>query len=910
MAAFARLPPRLQQAIVARLGWTTLRPVQDLAGEAILDGKNAVVLAPTAGGKTEASMFPVLGGLLTSPPRAVGALYVAPIKALLNNQEDRLGLYTEMIGLRRFLWHGDVPQNERTAFLRDPAELLMTTPESLEVMLVSPKVATQDLFADLRYVVVDEVHAMAGTDRGAHLMSVLERLARFTSHDIQRIGLSATVGNPAAILAWLQGSSKRDAVVVDPPKTPRPREVRMYLDGTIDELAVRAAEQARGKKSLFFCQSRAMTESVADRMRDRGTEVFVHHSSVSLEERRLAEEHFARGRDTAIVCTSTLELGIDVGDLDAVFQANAPATVSSFLQRMGRTGRREGTTANTTFFCDDPESVLFAAAIVELAREGWVETIPPQTRCWPALVHQLFARILQHGGVGRERAWEQLARVTDFGGVTPAEYEEVIDYMLRRGFLFEAGGLLSLGDHAERVYGRRNFMELYAVFSTPQYYRVLTGSGKEIGALEQDFVDDLVADMTSFLLGGRAWLVSGINHQDRVVTVVPAPRGKKPSWGGFAPKLIGFEICQKVRRLLSSDDELPYLAGDAAAALASYRDDFRELLRRTGNTLQVDEHAVRWWTFAGGRINQTLRHALQQVGGWKIVADNFHLRIEGDGLSQDAVAKAIAEIAADAFWTDLSIWERIIAALPPYRLSKFQPALPPRFQQEMIGRYLLDLDGTRAFLTGRQGAVGAADLLQEALARAARPAEPSAEEPRREGAQPQLPIRFIATLDGLVALCRELEGLPSSLIALDVETTLFDRALCTIQIGTPTFNAIVDAMAVGDLSPLANVLEGAQVMKVIHNATFERSVLRKVNLTIGNIFDTLTTSRRLRGRNTPGGHSLAACCRRELGIELDKTEQTSDWTRRPLTARQLAYAAMDVELLLALAERFRAEMLV
>lgn len=907
MGAFARLPPRLQQAIVSRLGWTSLRPVQELATGAILDGKNCVVLAPTAGGKTEASMFPVLGGLLESPPRSVGAIYVAPIKALLNNQEDRLGLYTEMIGLRRFLWHGDIPQNERKTFLREPAELLMTTPESLEVMLVSPKVKTAELFADLRYVVIDEVHAMAGTDRGAHLMSVLERLARFTQHDIQRIGLSATVGNPHAILEWLRGSSEREGAVVDPPKTPQPREVRVHLDGSIAELAVRAADRARGKKSLFFCQSRATSEAVADRMRGRGTDVLVHHSSVSLEERRLAEERFARGRDTAIVCTSTLELGIDVGDLDAVFQANAPATVSSFLQRMGRTGRREGTTANTTFFCDDPESVLFAAAIVELAREGWVESIAPQTRCWPALVHQLFAMILQHGGVGRERAWEQLSRVPDFGGVALAEYDDVVDYMLRRGFLFEAGGLLSLGDKAERVYGRKNFMELYAVFSTPQYYRVVTTNGNEIGALEQSFVDDLVAEMTSFLLGGRAWLVSAISHPDRVVTVVPAPRGKKPTWGGFAPKLIGFEICQRVRRLLESDVELPYLADDAASAMTEYREDFRELLRRTGHALQVDEHAVRWWTFAGGRINQTLRYALQQVSGWKIVADNFHLRIEGDGVTHQSVLLAIDTVAGEVFWSDFDVWERIIASLPPYRLSKFQPALPPRFQQEMIGRYLLDLEGARAFLTGRPGADGAARLLHEALARAAFPAEVP-EAPRPGAAQPQRPIRFVATFTALLELVRELEREP--VIALDVETTLVDRDLCTVQLGTRSFNAVVDAMAVGDLAPLEAILDHGEIVKVIHNATFERSVLRRMNLSITNVFDTLQTSRRLRGRNAAGGHSLAACCRRELGLELDKTEQTSDWTRRPLSPRQLAYAALDVEVLMALHERFKAEMLV
>ena len=177
MSVFARFPPRLQQAIVARLGWSSLRPVQEEAGAALLDGCNAVVLAPTAGGKTEAALFPILAELMESPAQGVAAIYVAPIKALLNNQSHRLDLYTEMVGLRRFVWHGDTADHERRGFLREPCELLMTTPESLEVMLMSPRVDAGALFRDLRFVVVDEVHALAGTDRGAHLMSVVERLA-------------------------------------------------------------------------------------------------------------------------------------------------------------------------------------------------------------------------------------------------------------------------------------------------------------------------------------------------------------------------------------------------------------------------------------------------------------------------------------------------------------------------------------------------------------------------------------------------------------------------------------------------------------------------------------------------------------------------------------------------------------
>jgi ATP-dependent Lhr-like helicase len=279
VSVFARFAPRLQQAVVSRLGWSSLRPVQEEAGEALLAGDNAIILAPTAGGKTEASMFPTLSQLVEDGPVGVGALYVAPIKALLNNQADRLGLYTEMVGLRRFVWHGDTQQHARRQFLQEPTELLMTTPESLEVMLVSRRVDEHKIFADLRTVIIDEVHALAGSDRGAHLMSVLERLARISKHDVQRIGLSATVGNPKAILAWLQGSSRRPGRVIDPPKQPGRRQLLVVHRPDLAELSRDAARISRGQKSLFFCQSRSTTEAVAEYMRRAGTAVFVHHSA-------------------------------------------------------------------------------------------------------------------------------------------------------------------------------------------------------------------------------------------------------------------------------------------------------------------------------------------------------------------------------------------------------------------------------------------------------------------------------------------------------------------------------------------------------------------------------------------------------------------------------------------------------
>ncbi len=691
VSVFARFAPRLQEAIVARLGWSSLRPVQELAGEALLSGKNAVILAPTAGGKTEASMFPALSGMVTDQPDGVGALYIAPIKALLNNQAERLGLYTEMVGLRRQVWHGDTPENERRRFLKEPAELLMTTPESLEVMLVSQRVDAVKLFGDLRIVVIDEIHALAGSDRGAHLISVLERIAKLSRHDVQRVGLSATVGNPEAILDWLQGTSQREGQVVDPPKQPARRQLLVIHRPSLPALVSDAADLARDCKSLFFCQARSAAEAVAEQMRRAGTTVFVHHSAVSREERLLAEERFHQGSDTCIVCTSTLELGIDVGDLDKVLQSDAPDTVGSFLQRMGRTGRREGQAANTTFFCETADSVLQVIALIELAKSGWVESIEINDRCWPVLIHQLLAMALAADGVPTEEAWEHLSAVPDFRGIDRAEFDRLLEWMIDDASLVMASGRLVLGPTAELRFGRRNFMELFAVFSSPVNYTVQTVAGQVLGTLGQDFVDQLAEGVSCFLLAGRPWAILHVQHDDRRIHVEPAPRGKQPTWGGFLPQFLGQSLCLKIRDVLASDESFAYLSPQAIEVLAEQREEHTDVASADSDGIIEIGNEIHWWTFAGGRNNSTLRYMLKALGGdWTITADNLLLRIRGSDLTMAHFRQVLNMLRTAQVWNDAELWQSVSASLPAYRLSKFQPLMPDWVEQEVVAEYLLN----------------------------------------------------------------------------------------------------------------------------------------------------------------------------------------------------------------------------
>ncbi len=898
MTVFARFAPRLQEAIATRVGWSSLRPVQELAGEALLDGHNAVVLAPTAGGKTEAAIFPTLSMLMQADVGGLGALYIAPIKALLNNQAERLGRYTEMVGLSRFVWHGDTPTNERTRFLREPADLLMTTPESLEVMLVSQRVDTAKLFKNIRMVIIDEVHALSGTDRGAHLMSVIERIARLSNHDVQRVGLSATVGNPRAILIWLKGSSQRAGVVVDPPKVKAARQLLVVHRPDLLQVADEASTIARGKKSLFFCQSRAMTEAVAQAMRGGGTDVFVHHSAVSKEERLLAEERFhhaTEGEGACIACTSTLELGIDVGDLDLVLQAEAPDTVSSFLQRMGRTGRRAGRAANTTFFCSEEESVLQAIALIELAKSGYVENVDVLDRCWPVLVHQLLAMALAEEGVTAHNAWAALSMVPDFSGIHRAEFDRLLAWMLHDQSLVQFSGRLLIGPKAERRFGKKNFMELYAVFTSPQSYTVKQLHAGPLGTLNQAFVDRLVEDVSCFLLGGRPWVVATVDHSERIVTVLPAPKGRRPTWGGFLPRFLGQDLSQQILAVLTDSAEPGYLEADALDVLRTQREQYVGVLSAGKGGVEVIGDEIRWWTFAGGRINSTLRYALQaKQPQWRIVVDNFLVSIKSD-CKQDEFHELVATLRDLEFWEDEAIWRDVAATLPNYRLSKFQPLVPPWIEREMVSAYLLDVAGTWRFLTGaitsprriNPGAL-AADVLPL-------PAVVVDDVPTL---LPTLPVQWIDSAAALVAACEAMRAFAT--IGLDVETTLTSRALCLVQVATADSIYLIDALEIADLEPLAEVFADDRITKVIHNASFERSVLSRYGMTIAPVIDTLSSSRATRGK-VEGGHSLKAVCARELGLTLDKAEQTSNWAQRPLSQRQRAYAAVDAEVLLKLA---------
>jgi ATP-dependent Lhr-like helicase len=623
VSAFDLLHPALQHHIVNSLGWPSLRPLQEQAIEPILNGEHTLLVAPTAGGKTEAAVFPLFSRMLSEDWRGLGLLYICPLRALLNNLAVRLGHYCTLLGRRADLWHGDIGDSVRRRMLEDPPDILLVTPESLEVILVSRRHAAPRFFRDVRAVVVDEIHSFAGDDRGWHLLAVLERITRLAGRDLQRLGLSATVGQPERLLGWLVGSSEGPRRVIAPADV-SPTDVDVTLDyvGTLDNATTVISQLHRGEKRLVFCDSRSRVEEIATRLREAGVETYVSHSSLGRDERRRAEEAFAQGHDCVIVATSTLELGIDVGDLDRVIQVDAPWTVSSFLQRLGRTGRRAGTRRYCLFLTTSEESFLRAAAILRLWSDGFVEPVEPPVLPFHMLAQQVMALALQEGGIGTTAWAGWIGRMPGFAAIDEADRARIVSHMLESGILAEDSGLLWLGGRGEATFGRRHFMELFTSFISEPMVAVRHGR-THLGQVDASTFALRHEEVPVILLGGRSWAVTHIDWDDRIAYVEPAKALGKSRWPGTGQPL-HYELCQAIRRILTGTDPTGTVSVRARSQLEAVRADYSWLASDRTVVLR-DASGLAWWTFGGLRANAALADFFRRRGLDTAKADNFRI---------------------------------------------------------------------------------------------------------------------------------------------------------------------------------------------------------------------------------------------------------------------------------------------
>ncbi|WP_435122599.1 DEAD/DEAH box helicase [Micromonospora tulbaghiae] len=686
------LDPVVTHHLVNTLGWRDLRPMQRAAITPVRGGQDALLLAPTAGGKTEAALFPLLTRMTEQQWTGTSVLYLAPLKALLNNLQPRIEQYAGWLGRRAALWHGDVTTSRRQSILYERPDILLTTPESLESMLVSTKVDHRLFFSGLQTVVIDEVHAFAGDDRGWHLLAVLERLTQITGRPLQRIGLSATVGNPGELLTWLQGSGsgKRPAQVVAPDLAtatdrPPPGDIELDYVGSLGNAATVIAGLHRGEKRLVFCESRQTVEELGQLLRTHGVTTFLSHASLSMDERRRAEQAFSEARDCVIVSTSTLELGIDVGDLDRVIQIDTSATVASFLQRLGRTGRRPGSSRNCLFLTLEGDTLTEAAALLLLWSRGWVEPVaaPPEPR--HIVAQQLLALCLQEHRVG-DQLWTQA-----WNGLHPFEESArpIVRHLVEHGFLDQDAGMLFIGPAAEARFGRRNFMDMTAVFTGPPEFTVLLGRN-EVGRIDPSLLTEEVHGERRLLLAGKSWRVTYVDWRRRRCFVEPADSGGRARWLGTGWAGLSFALARAIREVLLGEDPPVKLTKRASDRLAQQREEKHHLVHPGGNVIVRDKDGdLRWWTWAGLRTNATLTSTLGQVIDPVERFDDCSIRLRED-LTPSGWRAAASQ--ADERLCLPEIDEKALNGL------KFSAALPRRLAIATLAARSADLEGAAAIL--------------------------------------------------------------------------------------------------------------------------------------------------------------------------------------------------------------------
>lgn len=657
-----------------------------------------MLLAPTAGGKTEAACLPILSAMSEQGWSGTSVLYLCPLKALLNNLVTRIDGYAQWLGRSAALWHGDTKESQRNRIRTGRPDILLTTPESLEAMLIGVKTDHAHLLGGVRAVVVDEVHAFAGDDRGWHLLAVLERLERVVGRSIQRIGLSATVGNPEQLLTWLQGSGagSRPGRVVSPGSTPAPDggvaapppgDVELDYVGSLDNAAKIIASLHRGEKRLVFCDSRRQVEELGAALRAREVSVFLSHASLSAEERARSEQAFAEARDCVIVATSTLELGIDVGDLDRVIQIDSPAAVASFLQRIGRTGRRDGSRRNCLFLTTRKDSLLQAAGLLLLWSRGWVEPVVPPPEPRHLVAQQLLAVTLQKHKLG-DRLWAD-----EWNGLAPFDMSAapILRHLVGEGFLDSDGGLLFIGPEAERRFGRRHFIELTASFTAPPQFTVLSGR-TEIGQADPAVLTEERPGPRRLLLAGRSWQVTYIDWGRKRVFVEPVESGGIAKWSSGTPTGLSYALTRAMRDVLLGADPPVSLTRRAAGALREWRDEEAPHTVHPGGTLIKRRGGdVRWWTWAGYRTNATLAATLSAATDPVQQATDCYVRLRED-LTPHAWRAARDSVPCASALALPDVDQRAVNGL------KFSTALPTRLATATLAARLADLDGARRTL--------------------------------------------------------------------------------------------------------------------------------------------------------------------------------------------------------------------
>jgi ATP-dependent Lhr-like helicase len=715
IGAFYLLHPAVRQKLYD-MRWTELRPIQAAAIHAFFQGNEDLILAAdTASGKTEAAFLPIVSQMLASPEQGLRALYVSPLRALINDQFHRLEDLCRRSQIPVFKWHGDVASQQKKKFLADPGGILLITPESIESIFVNHSHHLTSLFKNTSWSVIDELHAFMGAERGAQLKSLLSRIEQARGprpRPMRLLALSATIGDLEIAKTWLRPRAPHNVKVLTAPdekailyRLHQGRGSWTHEEDGGGEPDVVPSEgdcvydliRLFPSTSLVFVNSKRMLEYLAyavqrvveaNKLPDRYR---VHHGSLSKDEREDTEEALKTKEGVVTFCSSTLELGIDVGNVERVGQFGAPWSVSALRQRLGRSGRKDGEPSAMVLFIVDrseqksvvekirPE-LLQAVAMSELMFDRWCEPPDVNQPHYSTLAQQCLSVIAEKGGVSAKRLYDTLVGQGAFTAVSRSGFMEVLRSLGAHGLVEQTPeGALILGLAGERLVRRYDF---YAAFAAPQEISVVH-QGHKVGSIF------LALDMIPeglILLAGRRWKILLIDIEKNEITVEPAKGGKAPPFGGDTGPEIHSRVRRKMFEVLAGADVPRYLNSEAAKVLLEARAAAREsgLL---DSPFLPQKRSLLWFPWESSAVHRTLL-ALGMLA---------EMEAEDHGIALEFKRTTLGELreAYAPFLKTKTTAERIAAKfeLALKGREKYDPYLPENLLLESFEKKYLDIPG-------------------------------------------------------------------------------------------------------------------------------------------------------------------------------------------------------------------------
>lgn len=627
--AFERYAPYIREFIYKKK-WNDLKEVQVEACEQILDTPNNLILASsTASGKTEAAFFPILTDLERNPSESVSVLYISPLKALINDQFKRLTEILDDQNIPIIPWHGDINYTVKQKAYKQTQGIIQITPESLEAMIMKNPAGVRKLFSDLRYIVVDEIHSLMNSDRGLQTVSLINRLERLIRKHPRRIGLSATLSNYSSAIDFLSSGSPRPTKVIGLNHKPGSFQVGIELfeltgnkkrdEYIIHDYSSFLYDLTTNKKSLIFTNSRNESERTVNRLKGIASQrkepdiFYTHHGSLSNTVRKETEDALKNSvRPLVAAATVTLELGIDIGNLDRIVQIGAPYSCSSFVQRLGRSGRENG--KSQMFFIDLynknnnnpilslPWNMLRAISIIELYKKyRWIEPISLKTKPYSLLAHQTLSTLYTFNGLKPFQLAKQVLSLPPFSEITRDEYRILLNHMIEKEYLEQLDdGEIIIGIKAE---GMVNHFSFFSVFESQETYEVIAENGS-IGSL-----DECPPLGSVFILAGKSWKTVSVNEETKKVYVIPFKSNRLPErHGEFG--VIHKRIVEKMKEILQGNQSFSYLQPRAQQILEQARKTAQGLNLFSGPFIKTGEFSLLIAPWLGTKEINTLYQML------------------------------------------------------------------------------------------------------------------------------------------------------------------------------------------------------------------------------------------------------------------------------------------------------------